>query len=77
MEMEEAAMPGPSKFRERTTNLGIGSDPVQPLEAWLDESSPAGGRCHPGDKVAHCATSQIGATSDYGLAGHNDVCLDV
>ena len=30
MEMEQAAMPVPSKVRERTTNLGIGSGPGQP-----------------------------------------------
>ena len=30
-----------------------------------------------GDPIAHCATSQISARSDYSLAGHNDVCLKV
>ena len=38
---------------------------------------PAGDGCHPGDKIAHCATSQIGPRSDYGLTGHDDVCFDV
>ena len=33
MEMVQAAMPVPSKVRERATNLGIGSGPGQPLEA--------------------------------------------
>ena len=36
-----------------------------------------GAGSYPGDKVAHCATSQVSARSNYGLAGHNDVCLDV
>ena len=30
MEMEQATMPGPSKIRERITNLGIGSGPGKP-----------------------------------------------
>ena len=77
MEMVRAAMPEPSKARERTTNLGIGSGQGQPVEAWLDESSPAGGRCYSGDKVANCATSQFSARSDYSLTGHDDVCFDV
>ena len=77
MEMVQAAMPGSNKVRERTTNLGIGSGPGQPPRGLLDESSPTGSRCYPGDRVAHCATSQVSARSDYGLAGHDDVCLDV
>ena len=48
-----------------------------PVKAWLDETGPTGGRYYSGDKVANCATSQFGARSDYGLPGHNDVCLDV
>ena len=51
----------PSKIRERITNLGTGSGPGMP----------------PTDKIAHCATSQIGARSDSGLTGHDDVCFDV
>ena len=48
-----------------------------PVEAWLDESNPAGGRCYPGDEVANCATSQFSARSDCSLTGHDDVCFDV
>ena len=60
-EMEQAAMPGPSKIRERITNLGIGSGSGMP----------------PRDKITHCATSQLGARTDYGLTGHDDICFDV
>ena len=65
MEMEHEAMPGPSKVREQITNLSTG------------KLGPAGGGCHPGDKIAQCATSQISARSDYGLTGHSDVRFDV
>ena len=54
-------MLGSSKIRERITNLGTGSGPGMP----------------PTDKIAHCATSHIGARSDSGLTGHDDVCFDV
>ena len=43
----------------------------------MDEPGSAGDGCHPGDKIAHCATSQIGPRADYGLTGHDDVCFDV
>ena len=77
MEMEHAAMLGPSKFRERITSLSRGSVPGQSHRGQVGKPGPAGGGCHPGDKIAHCPTSQISARSDYGLAGHNDVCFDV
>ena len=77
METEHAAMSEPSKVRERLTNLSIGSGPGQPIESRLDKPGPAGGGCHPRDTIAHCATNQINARSDYSLEGHNDVCLDV
>ena len=77
LEMVRATVPEPSKARERTTNIEKGAAKGSPAEAWLDESSPTGGRCHPGDKIANRATSQFSTRSDYSLTGHNDVCLDV
>ena len=77
METEHAAMPWPNKVRERITNLSIESGPGSPIEARLDKPGPAGGECHPGDTVAHCATGQISARSDHSLAENNDVCFDV
>ena len=77
MGTEHAVMPGPAEFENELRIQTQGAAQGSPIEARLDESGPAGGGCHPGDKIAHCATSQISARSDYGLAGHNDVCLDV
>ena len=68
---------GPSKVREQVTNLSTGSGPGQPLKAKLDKPGLATGGCHTGDKIAHCATSQINARSDYDLTGHNDIRFDV
>ena len=67
----------PARLENELRTQKQGAAKGSPVEAWLDESSSAGGRCHPGDKVANCATSQFSTRSDYGLTGHNDVCLDV
>ena len=78
--MEHAAMPGPSKVRERITNISTGSRPGQPHRGQVGQTRSRRHDCplcHPGDTIAHCATSQISARSDYSLAGHNDVCFDV
>ena len=77
METDHAAMPGPSKIRERIMNLNKGAAQGSPIEASLDKSGRTGSEFHPADTIAHCATSDISARSDYSLTGHNDVCFDV
>ena len=68
---------GPAKFENELRIQAQGVAQGSPIEARLDKPGPVGGGCHPGDKIAHCARSQISARSDYGLTGHNDVCFDV
>ena len=66
---EERSNPwrGPSKFEIKLRIEEQRAAKGSPVKAWLDESSPTGGRCYSGDKVANCATSQFSARSDNGL----------
>ena len=66
-----------SQVRDRIINLIIGRDPGQPNRCQVGQTRYRRSGCHPGDTIAHSATSQIVARSDYSVAGHNDVCLDV